>query len=368
MSRPAGALELTPTLPGSYYCDPEILKAEFEKIFYRSWLYACREDRLAEPGEYLTLAIGQESVLIVRGRDRQLRAFFNVCRHRGSRLCAGESGALQGTIQCPYHAWTYGLDGRLVGTPNVKESDGLDRQEYSLHPVALEIWRGCVFVNLDGSRASFASQASQAESRTRNYPLADLKVAHRTVHDVEANWKILVENYHECYHCPGVHPELCDIVPLYRSGVVDGAGSDVNAYFREGATTFTHGGTTRRPLFPGLSEKEQRLYTGEMFFPSVWINFLPDFVQIRSLWPLGPTRTRLIAEWLFEPATMARKDFDPTDAIEFTQLIADQDWRVCEGVQKGVGSRAHRHGVLIPEESALVEFDRWVLERLEGRA
>lgn len=368
MSRPAGTLQLTPTLPGSYYSDPAILKAEWERIFYRSWLYACREDRLPQPGDYLALSIGEESVLVVRGRDRELRAFYNVCRHRGARLCAGDGGSLKATIQCPYHAWTYGLDGALLAAPNLKESDGFPKQEFSLYPVRLETWRGCVFVNLDKDCDPLAAGLAAVSERTRHYPLADLKVVHRSVHEVEANWKILAENYQECYHCPGVHPELCDIVPLYRTGVVDDARADLNAYFREGATTFTLGGTTRRPLFRDLTDEEKRRYDGELIPPGMWINFLPDFVQIRSLWPLGPTRTRITGEWLFEASTVAREDFDPGDAVAFTDLIARQDWQVCEAVQKGIASRAHRHGVFVPEESGPLEFDRWVLDRLEGRA
>ena len=367
MSRREGALRLTPTLPGSYYRDPAILEAELEAIFYRSWLYACREDRLPAPGDFLTLEIGRESILVVRGRDERLRAFYNVCRHRGSRLCGAAEGRLAGTVQCPYHAWTYGLDGALVGAPNLKEAEGFSREQFGLYPVGLETWRGCVFINLEGGKTPLAQQLGDIPERTVRYPLARLKVAHRTSHEVEANWKILVENYHECYHCPGVHPELCDIVPLYRRGVVDVSGGEVKAIFRDGATTFTQGGVTRRPLFQGLSDEETRLYNGEMILPSVWINFLPDFVQIRSLWPLGPTRTRLVAEWLFEPETMARSDFDPRDAIEFTQLIADQDWKVCEAAQQGIVSRAHQRGVLVPEEVSLAEFDRWVLDRLEKR-
>jgi Rieske 2Fe-2S family protein len=361
----ASALRLEATLPSAYYCDPAILDREWERIFQRSWLYAGREERVAGPGDFLTLAVGRESVLVVRDRDSRLRAFYNVCRHRGSRLCAEEAGSLK-AIRCPYHAWTYGLDGRLTGAPNLKGVEGFDRDEFSLHPVALEVWQGCVFVNLDAACPPLAETLGGAPDRVRRYPLADLRVVARDVHDVEANWKILIENYEECYHCPGVHPELCDLVPLYRTGTVDHPANQELATFREGARTFTLGGTTRRPPFAGLDEREKATYTGELFLPNTWINFLPDFVQIRSLWPLGPTRTRLVAEWLFEPSTMARDDFDPRDALEFTNLIASQDWKVCEGVQQGVASRAHRQGVLTPLEGGVGEVDRWFLARLDS--
>jgi Rieske 2Fe-2S family protein len=359
------ALRLEAALPGRCYTDPAVLESEMERIFCRSWLYAGRAERLAEPGDYLTLAVGRESVLVVRGRDGRLRAFYNVCRHRGSRLCAAENGRLPATIRCPYHAWTYGLDGRLVGAPNVRDRDGFRAEDFGLAPVALEVWRGFVFVNLAGEKAGpFAEFLGEMPGRVARYPLEDLRVHTRTEHEVEANWKILVENYHECYHCPTVHPELCDLVPLYRSGTVDDAAREEPAVFREGASTFTLDGTSRRPPFATLTEEERRLYNGEMLFPSAWINFLPDFVQVRSLWPLGPARTRITGEWLFEPQTIARPDFDPADAVSFTTLVAEQDWKVCEGLQQGVGSRSFPAGVYTPQETPLIEFDRWVLERL----
>jgi Rieske 2Fe-2S family protein len=362
---PASGLRLEPALPSGHYTDPAILERELERIFYRSWLYAGRAESLPEPGDYRTLPVGRESVLVVRGRDTRLRAFYNVCRHRGSRLCAAEQGRLASTIQCSYHAWTYGLDGRLVGAPNLKDQDGFRKEEFGLAPVALETWRGFVFINLEGERAGpFASFLGGMPERTARYPLEDLRVHTTTAHEVEANWKILVENYHECYHCPGVHPELCDLVPLYRSGTVDAPDDGEPAAFRKGAFTFTLDGTSRRPPFATLSEREKRLYNGEALFPNAWINLLPDFVQVRSLWPIGPSRTRITGEWLFEPATMARPDFDPSDAVSFTTLIAEQDWKVCAALQQGVGSRSFSRGIYTPQETPLLEFDRWVLERL----
>lgn len=354
---------LNPTLPGAHYRDPRILEAEWERIFFRSWLYAGREERVAEPGRFLTLQAGPESLLIARGKDGTLRAFHNVCRHRGSILCGEERGSLK-AIRCPYHGWTYGLDGRLLAAPNVGE-EGFPKEEFSLHPVALEVWRGCIFVNLDPGSRPLAEQLGTMPGRVRRYPLERLRIQTHAVHEVEANWKILIENYQECYHCPGVHPELCDLIPLYGTGVVDDPENAEIATFREGAVTFTRSGATRRPLFAGLDGRERRTFNGELLLPNTWMNFLPDFVQTRTLWPLGPSRTRLVTDWLFEPETMARADFDAGDVLEFTNLIADQDWRVCEAVQRGIGSRAHRQGVFTALEEAASRFDRWVQERLE---
>jgi glycine betaine catabolism A len=361
-----GGTRLQATLPGAYYGEPAILEAEWERIFHRSWLYAVREERVMASGDYVTVQVGRESVLIVRDRESRLRAFYNVCRHRGTRLCDEAAGSLK-AIRCPYHAWTYGLDGRLAAAPNMKGGDGFLKEEFSLYPVALEVWRGFVFINLDPGCGPLSGSLEGMPERVQRYPLEGLRIASHAVHEVEANWKILIENYQECYHCPGVHPELCDLIPLYRTGTVDDPANQEPALFRDGAATFTRSGATRRPLFTGLSERDTRTFNGELILPNTWFNFLPDFVQTRTLWPLGPTRTRLVTDWLFEAETMAREDFDARDVLEFTNLIAEQDWKVCEGVQRGIVSRAHRHGVLTPQEEGPGLFNRWLLERLETR-
>ena len=365
-SEKSSAVRLEPTLPSRYYCDPDILTQEWEKIFCRSWLCAGREDRLPEPGDYFTLPVGRESVLVVRDKERGLHAFYNVCRHRGSQLCAEEQGKLKGAVRCPYHAWTYGLDGRLLGAPNLRDGEAFCKEDFSLYPVGLETWAGFIFVNLEGGREPLAAQLGEMPARVRRYPLADLRVETRLVHDVEANWKILVENYMECYHCPGVHPELCELVPLYRQGQVDSPGQET-AYFRDGAFTFTLTGTTRRPFLRGLGEEDRRRYNGEMLYPNMFLNLFPDYVHTRTLWPLGPTRTRIISEWMFEPSTLARPDFDSSDAVEFLNLVGRQDWDVCEAMQRGVASRAHRHGVYSPQERYAAEFKTWFLGRFEAR-
>jgi Rieske 2Fe-2S family protein len=359
----AGSAEgLEATLSGRHYTDPAILEREREQIFSRSWLCAGREADLPEPGDYVTLEIGCESLLLVRGEDRRARAFFNVCRHRGSRLCDSARGTLRGTIRCPYHAWTYGLDGRLAGAPLLKEGGGWRREDFGLRPAGLESWSGFLFVRLDERGPSFREQMGAIIDRVR-YPLASLRTGGRTEHVVRANWKLLVENYQECYHCPGVHPELCAIVPLYRSGEVDSPGGD-KAYFRDGAYTFTLSGTSRRPILSGLEGEDRRRYNGELVLPNMFLNLFPDYAHTRVLWPLAPDRTRIVSEWLFEATTVARPDFDSRDAVDFLTLVGWQDWKVCEGVQRGVESRSFGSGVYAPQERYAAEFKHWYLDRM----
>jgi len=354
-------------LEGRAYCDAATLDLEIDRVFGRSWLCAGREERLREPGDFLSVTIGRENLLVLRDRAGVVRAFHNVCRHRGARLCDGESGRIKGSIVCPYHAWTYALDGRLVGTPHLQGGPPADRDQRGLVPVGCATWAGFVFVNLMGSAAPpLADTLGDLSPRLARYPLADLRGVVRQVHEVPANWKILAENFMECYHCPGVHPELCDLVPLYRSGVVDVQGGEVVAEFRPGAASFTLSGRTDRPPFPGLSDGEKRRYDGELIAPGMMLNLVPDFAYFRTLWPLEPGLTRIVSEWLFHPDAIARPGFDPTDAVEFAMLVARQDWEVCAGIQKGAGSRTFGGGFYTAQESEAAGFVSWYRERMKA--
>ncbi|HXV37786.1 MAG TPA: aromatic ring-hydroxylating dioxygenase subunit alpha [Myxococcota bacterium] len=355
--------ELKPTLAGRYYRDPELLERELERIFFRSWLLAGRAEAAAKAGDFFRFDVGRESALVVRGRDAQLRAFHNVCRHRGARLCDESAGHFAGAIRCRYHAWSYALDGALRAVPNLHDSQPLEKRRFSLYPLALDCWQGFVFLRFDASGEPLLAALGALPERASAHPLASLRVGARAECVVEANWKILVENFMECYHCPGVHPELVDLVPLYRTGEVDTAGSQPPE-FREGAVTATLSGTTQRPIFAGLRERPQQRYHAELVLPNLLLYLFPDYVCARSLWPLSPTRTRIQSEWLFDSALLERGDFDPSDAVDFMQRLGDQDWRVCEAVQRGVVSRAHRHGVLLAQESEVEEIQRWYLRSI----
>ncbi len=357
--------DLIPTLTGNYYRDPEVLEREFERIFFRSWVLAGREEQLPEVGDYFTFELGPESVLVVRGRDGALRAFYNVCRHRGARLCAAREGRFEGAIRCRYHAWSYALDGALRAVPQPPDADKFPKDSLALYPVAVETWEGFVFLRLDPDGEALLDQLGALPERARPFPLASLRVGARAERTVAANWKILVENYMECYHCPGVHPELTDLVPLYRTGTVDASGSEPPEY-REGACTSTLDGTTQRPIFAGLRDRPRQQYHAELVLPNLLLYLFPDYVCARSLWPVSPTRTRIVSEWLFEPDTQARSDFDASDAVDFMNLLGEQDWQVCEAVQQGVVSRAHRHGVMLPQESEVADVTRWYLAQFEA--
>jgi Rieske 2Fe-2S family protein len=273
---------------------------------------------------------------------------------------------------CPYHGWTYGLAGELRLAPFLTESDGLRREELSLHRVAVEGWGGIVFVRLSPEAGAegptLASQLGPIVERTARYPLAELRTARRITYDVAANWKCIVENYNECYHCGPVHPELCEVVPAFKR--VGGADLDWDRGIphREGATTFTFTGTTDRAPFPSLSEDERTRHKGELIYPNLMLSMSPDHVTVFTLWPKGPGRTVIDCDFLFHPEEMARHGFDPSDAVEFWDLVNRQDWRICESVQQGMSSRVFRFGYYAPMEDLSLDIRRYVGERLADPA
>ncbi len=361
------ALEIKPTLPGTDYWSPEVFKVERERIFHGGWICVGREEQLPRPGDYFVRDILDESVLVVRDTSGRLGAFYNVCRHRGSRLCDGE-GHLGAAVRCPYHSWTYALDGRLLTTPNVGQVEGFDKAEYPLRRVALEAWQGFIFVNMAEEPGPLMDQLGLLERDPRGYErygMDDLRTAHRIVYDVAANWKVLVENYSECLHCPGVHPELVKFVPLYRRGLVGEFGGG-GAILDEGLTSLTVTGSSNRPPLPGLTEEDRKRYDGIVLLPNLLINLHPDYVMSYILYPVSPERTTVVSEYLFEPSTISRRDFDPSDAVEFWDLVSRQDWDVCQRVQRGVRSRGYGRGVYPPQDLMVYEFNRHYLKLRDG--
>jgi Rieske 2Fe-2S family protein len=373
---------LQKSLPSAYYHSEEIFAREKERIFAREWFCAAREEQVARPGDYLVLNVAGESVLVVRDKNGEMKAHYNVCRHRGARLqpAPGEeangniklSGGVLGAngIRCAYHQWTYGLDGRLLNAPHTKEGDGFCKADFSLYPVGVEIWGGFIFLNLSPSDASqqgrtLKMQFSEAIERVKRYPLSDLRIARRLTYEVRANWKVVMENYNECYHCGPVHPELCDVVPAFRQAGGAGLEWERGVPHKEGAVTFTRTGKTIRAAFPGLNEDEKVRHKGELIYPNLMLSLACDHVAAFTLWPAAPGRTTVLCDFLFHPDEMKKEDFDSRDAVDFWDLVNRQDWEICQRVQQGCGSRMHAFGYYAPMEDLSLDIRRYVLERLQ---
>jgi Rieske 2Fe-2S family protein len=374
-SLPPATSGLEPTLPSSWYRSEQVFALEKERIFCREWLCVGREEELAAPGAHRVLSLFGESVLLVRNREGRLRAFYNVCRHRGSRLCrengAGVAhaqlggGIAAGRITCPYHQWTYDLDGRLIAAPYLTGEPQFDKSRFSLYPVGVECWGGFVFLNLTPAGAPpFAQQLAGIAERIARYPLGELRIGHTIRYDVAANWKVICENYNECYHCAGVHPELCAVVPAFREK--GGAGLDWlrGIPHRAGAYTFTHSGTTTRRAFPTLNEDERVRHKGELVYPNLFLSLACDHAAVFILEPRAPARTEITCQFLFETCETEKSDFDPSDAVSFWDLVNRQDWAICESVQQGLSSRVHERGYYAPMEDFNLDIRRYVLERL----
>jgi Rieske 2Fe-2S family protein len=371
---PPAVAGLEPTLPSSWYRSPQVFALEKERIFCREWICVAREEELAAPAAHRVLDILGESILLVRNREGQLRAFYNVCRHRGSRLCrdaqAGAQAALGGgiaggRITCPYHQWTYDLDGRLVAAPYLTGEPGFDKSLFSLYPVGVETWGGFIFLNLSPAKAvSLHAQLAAIPARLARYPLSELRIGRTIRYQVAANWKVICENYNECYHCAGVHPELCALVPAFR----DRGGANLDwargIAHRPGAYTFTSSGVTRRRAFPGLDADEQVRHKGELAYPNLFLSLACDHAAAFILEPRGATRTDIACHFLFESIEIEKPDFDPSDASDFWDLVNRQDWAICEAVQQGISARVHERGYYAPMEDFNLDIRRYVLERI----
>ncbi len=351
------------TLPGRYYNAPEVLAEEQERIFRRRWICVGRASALAAPGDYMLAQIAGESIIVLRDQSGERRAFYNVCRHRGTRLCEAERGRLSETIQCPYHAWTYALDGRLIGAPHMHEVEGFDKKAYPLHGVALAEWEGFLFVNLDAAAEPLARAFEPLAGRFTRYHLAALRSVRRIEYDVRANWKLILQNYNECLHCPTIHPELSNKLP-YTSGANDliegpflGGYMEIKAP-HESATI--SGRSCALPLgeLPAADQHRAFYYA---LFPTMMLSLHPDYAVFYTVWPKAPLESRVVCEWMVHPDAPAAPGYNIQDAEEFWDKTNRQDWHICEQSQLGVSSRAYVPGPYSPRESIPAAWDRTYL-------
>jgi glycine betaine catabolism A len=357
------------TLHRDFYFSDEIFRREREGIFHREWFCGGREGEVSAPGDYLVLDVLGESIIVARTRDGRLVAHYNVCRHRGSRLVPeGSKGTFASAIRCPYHSWTYTLDGELRTAPYLDPND-CDKGALNLHPVGVQTWGGFLFVNLSPAESEsrnyhLPSQLGAVPDRLCRYPLSELQSGHRISYEVAANWKVVLENYNECYHCGPVHPELCRLVPAFRDRGGSNLDWDRGVPHREGAWTFTETGTSTRRRFSRLNEDEQVRHKGELIYPNLMLSLSADHVTAYTLWPVHPGQTRITCDFLFDPSEIDSPGFDPSDAVDFWDRVNRQDWAICESVQRGMQSRVFEHGFYAPMESASLDIRRYIGEKL----
>jgi len=357
------------TLPGEYYHSEEIYQEELEKIFYKRWLLACREEEIAESGDFLTVPVGDESIILVRDDSGKIRAHFNVCRHRGTRICENEKGRFDsGRITCPYHAWQYELTGNLRAAPLMKEVLGFDKSEFGLFSAQVGLWGGFVFINLAEDPVHFEEELGALLNRFEDWHLSDLRIAHKLEYTLNCNWKLILQNYQECYHCPGVHPMLSKLTP-FRGAVHDCfEGAVIGGYMelaaKRGSMTMD-GKAAAPPVCDVADENLQRVHYYSIF-PNLLLSPHPDFVMYHRIRSLAYDKIQNDCFFLLHPDVIKQPNLMKRfqSAIEFWDITNRQDWQVCEQMQQGLKSRRFSRGRYSAQEDILYALDKEVLKAL----
>jgi len=361
---------LLPTLGGSWYTDPDVFALEQERIFSTQWMCVLRGDDLPGAGDYRLVQVGREQVVVSRNRRGEIRAFLNVCRHRGMRVCTEPAGTAR-KFQCGYHAWTYDLDGKLVAAPNLTKMPDVDRDAYGLRGIAVQEWMGYVWVCLAPEPPSFTgtvlgelvTRLGEAETFDA-WQVADLRLGKRIAYDVHANWKLIIENFMECYHCATIHPELTEVIPEFADGWAAQTYVGRGAEFGEGVEGFTVDGSAGVAPLPLLAADQERRYFAVTIKPSVFVNMVPDHVVVHRMVPTAVDRTYVECDWLFLPEVV-EAGTDVSRSVELFDRVNRQDFEACERTQPAMSSAAYADGgSLVPAEHHIETFHAWVREQL----
>jgi Rieske 2Fe-2S family protein len=366
-------------LPPAAYTSAAVFDWERQHFFGGGWTCAGHAARLPAPGDQLAVPAGAGSTLLVRGEDGVIRAFANTCRHRGHELLpcppVGPGGARGGVtpvsgpvnaraIVCPYHSWAFSLTGELRGAPGHRD---LAAGQWSLRELPAAEWHGLVFVDSSGGAAG-PLPLSRLAQIVAPYEPERLVTAATHRYDAAANWKILSENYHECYHCPTIHPELCSVSPPHSGANYDSSGSWIGGWMalRDGAATMSLDGRSGGVALRGLPAAARRTVVYVGLFPNVLLSLHPDYVMTHLLVPVAADRTVIECSWAFAPEAVRAPGFDPAYAVDFWDLTNRQDWAACESVQRGLASPFASAGPLAPDEDAVYSFVTTVARGYRG--
>jgi Rieske 2Fe-2S family protein len=356
-------------LPPVAYTSPDVFAWE-QKHFFGGWQCVGRSEDVATTGAQRAERLGATSVLLTRGEDGALRAFANACRHRGHELLPCGGATTKRAVQCPYHAWSYRLDGDLIAAPGYRDVPGFDPQQYGLVALRAQEWHGHVFVDPSGAAPDLAHYLGDLEHRVSQHRLGRLEVRARHEYVVRANWKTICENYQECYHCPLIHPELCSVSPPDSGENWDAPGAWVGGWMdlREGNATMSLDGHSDGVPIPGLDDWASTRIDYLGVFPNLLISLHPDYVMTHRMVPLTPGSTWVECAWAFPPEAVQREGFDPSYAVDFWDVTNRQDWAACESVQRGLESGMARPGPLSPREDGVYQFVTMVARGYAGRA
>ena len=342
-------------LPRDAYTSPRVFAFEQQRFFAGSWTCVGREGDLEATGAQRAVRVGGAGVLLARGTDGRARAFANTCRHRGHELLGVGEETTRRTVLCPYHAWTYDLDGSLRAAPGFREHTEFRPAEHGLVELPLESWHGFLFVNGSGDAPPFAEHVGALGELVAPYQPARLVPLASHAYDLACNWKVVLENYHECYHCPLIHPELCQVSPPASGDnfELDGAWVGGTMDLRDHAATMSLDGHSDGVPIPGLDAERLRTVAYLGLFPNLLLSLHPDYLMTHLVEPLGPDLSHVVCTWYFPPEATGRPGFDPAYAVEFWDRTNRQDWAACESVQRGMASPHFQPGPLAPAEDAV---------------
>jgi Rieske 2Fe-2S family protein len=346
-------------LPRSAFVSEEVLAWERANFFDAGWVCAGRVSDLEIGGDQKAMKVGDTGVLFTRDSGANLHAFANICRHRGHELLACGARTNRGVIQCPYHAWSYELDGSLRLAPRFGDVPNFSPEHMGLVPVRHEIWGGWIFVNASGDAGPLSDVIAGFDEVCAPYELDRLVSVARHEYVLAANWKLPQENYHECYHCPLIHPELCEVSEAssgdnysHTSGAWVGGTMDLEPH----AETMSLGGASGGVAFRALDAVQRRKVVYVSLFPNLLVSLHPDYVLTHRIEPLTPSSSLVECSWLFAPEAVATPGFDPSYAVDFWDLTNRQDWSAVESVQRGMVSSHYMPGLLSSQEDAVYQF------------
>jgi Rieske 2Fe-2S family protein len=367
----APTLGASRTLPAAAYLSASVLAWEQEHFFRAGWVCVGRTDDLAQPGDQRAIRVGEEGVLLVRDERGRLNAFSNTCRHRGHELLEPGSGVNLRAIKCPYHAWVYGLDGALKGAPRFGDVPGFEKRQYPLIAAAVAEWHGWVFVNASGDAPDLDDYVGNLDELVAPWEIDRMFVAASHDYVINANWKTITENYHECYHCPSIHPALCVVTPVDSGANFPHEGMWVGGSMelKDFAQTMSISGESGGVRIRGLNDRQAREVYYFGLFPNLLISLHPDYVMAHRFEPISPTETKVGCQWLFPPEAKDVPGFSPDYASEFWDITNREDWLACESVTRGLASSGFRQGPFAWSEDEVHIFMAMVAQGyLDGRA